>query len=136
MRATARGRPLLADIEVILQADGSIEVINEFQPVVETEFVHWHFRNRNEEAAKVTVEFEEANYFLVAGTPSRSFSRTLKHADTSMAARPRGGRFRWWNRPGVGLRDKYTITIYDDEDGEITRSTRRSSRFGRSAPYL
>ena len=78
----------MADIEVILQADGTIEVLNKFQPVEETEYVHWHFRNHNDEAAKVTVEFEEASYFLVAGTPSRSFSRTLDHADTIYGRSP------------------------------------------------
>jgi hypothetical protein len=110
----------VADIEVILQTDGSIEVLNKFQPVEETEYVHWHFRNHNDEAAKVTVEFEEANYFLVAGTPSRSFSRTLDHADTIYGRSPQGRTFPKVETGRVsGLRDKYTITIYDDEDGEI-----------------
>lgn len=111
----------MADIEVILQADGSIEVVNDFQPVMETEYVHWHFRNHNEEVAKVTVEFKEASYFVVAGTPSRSFSRTLSNSDTIYGRSPQGRTF-----PSVGagrvsgIRDKYTIKTYDDEDGEIS----------------
>jgi len=98
----------LADIEVILQADGSIEVINEFQPVVETEFVHWHFRNRNEEAAKVTVEFEEANYFLVADAVA--FVQPHPQArDTVYGRSPQGRTFPVVETGRVsGLRDKYT----------------------------
>ncbi len=110
----------MADIEVILQADGSIEVLNEFQPVTETEYVHWHFRNHNEEAVKVSVEFEDANYFLVAAEPSRSFSRSLCHSDTIYGHPPLGRTFPVVEKGRVsGIRDKYTITTYDDEDGKI-----------------
>jgi hypothetical protein len=110
----------VADIEVILQPDGSIEVVNDFQPVVETEFVHWHFRNHHEEVAKVKVEFTEASYFLVDGTPSRSFIRTLSHADTIYGRSPLGRQFPSVGKGQVsGIRDKYTIKTYDDEDGEI-----------------
>ena len=110
----------MADIEVILQPDGSIEVVNDFQPVVETEFVHWHFRNHHEEVAKVSVVFDEADYFLVAGMPSRSFSRTLCHADTIYGRAPQGRSFPAVGKGQVsGIRDKYTIKTFDDEDGEI-----------------
>jgi hypothetical protein len=110
----------VADIEVILQPDGSIEVVNDFQPVLETEFVHWHFRNHNEEVAKVTVEFEEANYFLVDGMPSRSFSRNLSHADTIYGRSPLGRSFPEVGTGKVsGVRDKYSIKAFDDEDLEL-----------------
>ena len=110
----------MAVIEVILKEGGVIEVAHNFQPVEETEYVHWHFKNPDDEVKRVTIEFADADYFQVSGAPTRSFSRTLGHSDTIYGRPPAGRSFpKLGDHLVSGIRDKYSITTFDEDDNEI-----------------
>jgi hypothetical protein len=110
----------MAEIEVVLDKHGKIDVVNEHQPVLYNEFVHWNFKRNDAKIRKVRIAFRRAAYFTIAGKPSKEFTRTLADSDAIYGFPPRNRTIR--KHKGVhvfGLKDHYTITTYDKNDKKI-----------------
>src|SRR5262249_53663219 len=115
------GRRFVAEIEVVLEKDGSIEIANEVQPVLEDEYVYWQIRqNGGAGVDKVKIEFKDAEYFTVAGKPTKAFTRVLAQSHTIYGLPPQTRKIKKPYKNHVyGFKDKYTVTTYDAKNNVI-----------------